>query len=613
MDYVVNPKTNRKIKIGSKVWLQLTKEGVIKGVQTSKPCPPPKVRNPESNRCITLDGALFQKLIKKGVQFEQDFENVTKSKKVCKPSEILNPISQRCIKKHGSLYKKLLKQGVDFHDDDLHRLNSKTDINIRTKYNEKNAKQECKNQETFVMFEPVNEIPHDKLVVLAPGYCFHLDEITAYVESSGFNNRNPHDNHLDLFKHDQIISNDRLQKAVSAFFAKQRKTRDERRAVLKQHMDILYAIGDTGRICLYDNITSHETNSSAVFEWSIEALSNLTAIINKLSKKDQSVFLDLETIDHNKLELYLKCANEGTMCIHGIGYALIFIFVKAFLEIESTLPDITCDPLKASLYFKMDHNTNRLVFHNLQNRFYVDVTAKASDSYYIQKYNSLVPAVLPKSSTLFTRHMTIKCLQQSMYATIDALDSWNLLDVWRLFSTEDGHCFDILYMIKVITDQLNMDKHMNPYPQYPNNPFTKQIFSQADLKLLRRLITCNMLKCSPVLHTFLANEDLWLSKSSARWTTKCIDAFEQSMRYVRIFNGIDAGEITILGYWNHKHVPVEVHEQVVLDFLGNYDEETRAVLESMQKKYKYPISMSSDYYCYDGGNIVGFKKRSFKL
>jgi hypothetical protein len=83
---VLNPKTNRCIKETIKKPINVT----IK----KKICPPGKVLNPKTNRCI-IDRKL-------------DSEKVIDFKYKCKPDEIYNPKSKRCIKKDSPLGKKLM-------------------------------------------------------------------------------------------------------------------------------------------------------------------------------------------------------------------------------------------------------------------------------------------------------------------------------------------------------------------------------------------------------------------------------------------------------------------------------------------------------------------------
>lgn len=65
-----------------------------------KQCPPDKILNPKTNRCVNRDGLIGKTL-----------EGLIG--KVCKDEEILNPKTKRCVKKAGAIGKKLLRQNLN--------------------------------------------------------------------------------------------------------------------------------------------------------------------------------------------------------------------------------------------------------------------------------------------------------------------------------------------------------------------------------------------------------------------------------------------------------------------------------------------------------------------
>ena len=65
-----------------------------------KDCPPDKILNPATNRCVSKTGAIGKKLI-----------GVVKTKVIkqdCPPDKILNPATKRCVSKTGAIGKKLI-------------------------------------------------------------------------------------------------------------------------------------------------------------------------------------------------------------------------------------------------------------------------------------------------------------------------------------------------------------------------------------------------------------------------------------------------------------------------------------------------------------------------
>ena len=91
---VLNPKTNRCIKKP----IKKTTKKPIKKTTKKKVCPPGKVLNPKTNRCI--------------INRKLDEEDVIDFKYKCKPGEIYNPESKRCIKKDSPIKKKIMITNV---------------------------------------------------------------------------------------------------------------------------------------------------------------------------------------------------------------------------------------------------------------------------------------------------------------------------------------------------------------------------------------------------------------------------------------------------------------------------------------------------------------------
>lgn len=86
--------------------------------QIKKPCPPDKVLNPVSGRCVSKTGAIGKKLTMKAKKTcppgkvlnpvsGRCVSKKQEKKKPCPPDKILNPASGRCVSKTGALGKKL--------------------------------------------------------------------------------------------------------------------------------------------------------------------------------------------------------------------------------------------------------------------------------------------------------------------------------------------------------------------------------------------------------------------------------------------------------------------------------------------------------------------------
>jgi hypothetical protein len=85
-----------------------------------KECPPDKILNPKTKRCVKKTGSIGKQLLLKALPKAPSKENLTKKKvaktvpkqvkkiKTCPPDKVLNPESKRCVKKTGALGKKLV-------------------------------------------------------------------------------------------------------------------------------------------------------------------------------------------------------------------------------------------------------------------------------------------------------------------------------------------------------------------------------------------------------------------------------------------------------------------------------------------------------------------------
>merc|ERR1711966_139620 len=123
--------------------------------------------------------------------------------------------------------------------------------------------------------------------------------------------------------------------------------------------DGLYEICNTGRICYFNQITSHNTNNSSIFEKSIQALSDLSVKLERLNNTEKKAYKFV--IDK------VKSANEGNMCIHGIGLNLIEFFINEFIKL-----DLVYDVNKTELYFIKQNN--KIFFISYEHRFYLNQT-----------------------------------------------------------------------------------------------------------------------------------------------------------------------------------------------------------------------------------------------
>ncbi len=78
-------------------------------------CPPEKIRNPKTNRCVLKNGKIGKMIINKRTSISSiSVSNNNKIKKDCPPEKIMNPKTKRCVLKNGKIGKMIL----DMNDKD---------------------------------------------------------------------------------------------------------------------------------------------------------------------------------------------------------------------------------------------------------------------------------------------------------------------------------------------------------------------------------------------------------------------------------------------------------------------------------------------------------------
>lgn len=629
--YVFNPKTGRQIKIGGPLYRELVAKKIIKVEEVKidavavipKPAKIAKdgfVINPKTGREIKKGAALYKQLLKEGVVFYDDDipavphvavglvkskspPKVVKVEKKCPDGQILNPATGRCVSTTGKIGLEILKK-------------QKKELKEEKK---KFDKTKCINKETFLLFTGIEEVPDEDFIMLPSGYCFAVSEIIDWIKSSDFNNRNPHVSTESLFDEGNKKVWDKypeLSELLSKYFKKKKEERENNSHIIKNYLDVLYKIGDTGRICYYDNLTSLEMKDSSQFEYSINALAELSEMIEALPSDVKKIFKGLRSAsEFNTIEKTIKDANEGTQCIHGIGKSLIAIFVSNFLILENYMkkgsnPDFKYEPLRAKMYFVVDKH-NSIVIYNAENRLVFNTT-KGADFYYKQHFEPILKAINPNESSMIWDMKTLRtkglskvfmdtCKNEDAYqVTVEAHDEWHSLEEWRKFKLQDGYCFDLLYLITVITGHLNITRSTNPAPVYPYNIFTNVQLTMIDLINLRRRITNNYIIVAPCLFKFLYNPQIFWSEDvayikSPEWMEKVITSFSHDMRFKRYLEKKDAdGTPLINGYWVNKTIGPDLDERKIYDYLQTMNLTLIASMKPHQIPTKYYYNPGTD-------------------
>ena len=565
---------------------QIPTDDVVYGGDSSSPkndCPDGKIENPITKRYITINGKIYKDLVKQGVLQpieQQNKESSNQQKRDCKEDEQINPLTKRCLKIGSYLWKKLVKEGI-IKVNDAEKSNSNKKSSSRDKSIGKNKKQ-CNNHSTFLMFEDIDNVKKDDLIKTQNGYCFSATELMDFINSNEFKNINPHNPQLELLTEkeiDVVLKNHpKLLDKIRKYFQDKMKQQDDKKKIFEQTIDILYAVGNTGRICYFNNLFSTEENDSSVFQRSIRSLQELSEKIDTLPQKQKSAYDYVISL--------IESSNNGEICIHGTGLRFMSFFIRSF-----NITDVKYNPNKTGLYFTKVNDS--ILFYSNEHRF--TFTAKqlkmifgngmTSGNFYdlIQNVKKDMITKRMEKSELYEN----VCEYDSFMVTEDALDKWQELPDWRKIRFNQKYCFDIFYLIKIMTDNLNNTKNNNPYPKFPTNPFTQKPFQIQEIEHLYFLTKDNFLDMNPPLNIFFKNSELW--KNTRNWSEKFIEKMEKEKRFVRLLNFV-GNELHCHGMWHNKNRPMSSSEKKIIEFLNG--------LRSIQSLRELPTETVPEKYYY---------------
>ena len=169
----------------------------------SKECPPDKILNPATNRCVSITGAIGKKL---NSQNEPKDKNETKAepktKKECPPEKILNPATNRCVSATGATAKKLNSQ-----NDPKEKTKPNTNAKKETKKNiEEEIEPKKRGRPKKVITEPIetkekkkrgrptqtgdDDMLKKELQTIPPSYYYDVDEKIKKIKDSGYSREN---------------------------------------------------------------------------------------------------------------------------------------------------------------------------------------------------------------------------------------------------------------------------------------------------------------------------------------------------------------------------------------------------------------------------------------
>jgi len=108
---ILNPKTKKCVsrtgKIGRKlVQSSKSKSSAEKKKPPTKICPPNKIINPKTKRCVSRIGKIGRELVNKIKPTQSSLKDVH----ICPPNKIINPKTKRCVLRSGKIGRELVKK-----------------------------------------------------------------------------------------------------------------------------------------------------------------------------------------------------------------------------------------------------------------------------------------------------------------------------------------------------------------------------------------------------------------------------------------------------------------------------------------------------------------------
>jgi hypothetical protein len=510
---------------------------------------------------------------------------VQQQQKKCKDGQVFNPLTGRCINKNGALYNKLLRDKVIQKSPTKQQPLPKTPSPV--KQSEVLNKKDCKNNETFLNLENVNNILKPDFIKLHNGFCYSIEELNSLLDSNTFFNINPHrtDSVLfDLEKDKEELKKAKLYDKVLKYMkTSQSQDKDKNKDILNilnNNIDLLYCVCKLGVKLTFDNLYSHST-SSEKFNLSILEISKFNLSFDKKPINIKDIFMNLKHPKTQKtVHSTIDECNRGESCIHGVGRSILETFIYYFMKLEQQFK-IEYDISKGKTIFtKIIGNT--LYFKQINS------DEVPSNGPVINLLNILTTPDIFKKSSLFKNnkeHLRYKCEKFNkvcfnkedlyLYTNDDNVNNWCDLPSNKIIHLEDKYCFSLDYLLEYMTNKLNSSNMNNPSPSYPINPFTNKILTIKDLKKIKKmlLLSTQTNKVPFPTKIFLEDETFWISDIRNFNIYNVIDKFEKNnLRYKRI-NNKDSQE-NYTGYWTSK-----------LEIISNFEKHLKNYIDTNDKKY----------------------------
>lgn len=316
--------------------------------------------------------------------------------------------------------------------------------------------------------------------------------------------------------------------------------------ILLQYINILYKIGNLGRVLLYD--------TSEMFVRSKRTLAQFCTTLAKTPQSVENTFMNLKSYSNKKLKHIVRSILlEQQTHVVNHGFDVISIFVRYFTLLEQRF-SITYDATLTKAFFEKKYGAIRIMdFIHFNNPFVESQPAQIRANYFLKHCNSSLFNCKTNVDLIYN-YVNENSVVEPCMATLDVNNDWNEIPLWRIVCLETHYFFDLFFLLKVFYFQLNASDFNNPLPLYPCNPFTKEKVSKRKLysiHFLWKMIHSSSQQKNSALHMFLSNDFLWNIHNDREWREIFIVKLQETLRWKRIQN--TDSQNNFQGLWVSKH------------------------------------------------------------
>lgn len=478
-DQIRNPATNRCVLKTSKLGQQILKAIQKSPQKNAKTCAQDEILNPTTNRCVKRTGKIGQKLVleeklKKqyyrmiGLQKGNDIVHVWIEGSV-NDQKILTVVVngnikfykydtiQKQVNAFNDTIKKNIKAGFTViveNGDSLENIQKIIDALAICKKtnNEVQVVNDCVNDSTLIMMDPLKDLPKNVIIKMSDGYCYDVNEIAdSCISSKAF--KNPLT--LSSFNMEDItllLNHPKLTKAMKAKVQELlKKIEEDKIAIVGLHkknpafIDFFNIFVLTSLTCVSDYTED--------FKHAQQMLTRLSEELAKFKGRDSQILLSMRSSNGLTFENVMK--TYGNSCIHGIGYKLCNIMfyqlnILLLNKIKYECPFIT-KINEVDYCFAYVHEENKSVYDiNIYNEKLNTIRLGTVINDMLQKMN-IFGIDHEKAKTYFETHIK-PIIGKLIQIKLPLHDDSPLL--------KDLICFDLINLVDVNIKNVDFDKNI---------------------------------------------------------------------------------------------------------------------------------------------------------